>query len=218
MINDLDISGPYLWRFVDDTTASEVVLKGGVSKAQEIADQVTKWSSENRVQLNSDQCKELRISFARNKQDFEPIVINEKELELVVESAKPLGVTISNNLSWNAHIEEVIKKASKPLYYLVQLRRAKVPPCDLALFYTSCIRSVMDHAAPVFHHSLPKYLMNELVRIEKRAMNIVQPNTDYQAVLANLNIEPIIQHHSKLICNKLFRKARSDPSHKLKLT
>ena len=213
MINDLDISGPYLWKFVDDTTTSEVVLKGGVSKAQEIADQVTKWSSENRVQLNSDKCKELRISFARNTQDFEPIVINEKELE-VIESAKLLGVTISNNLSWNARIEEVIKKASKCLYYLVQLRRAKVPPCDLALFYTSCIRSVMDYAAPVFHHSLPKYLMNELVCIEKRAMKIIQPNTDYQAVLVNLNIEPIIQHHSKL-CNKLFRAARSDPSHKL---
>ena len=49
--------------------------------------------------------------------------------------------------------------------------------------------------------------MNELVRIEKRAMSIIHPNTDYQAVL-------VIQHHSKL-CIKLFRAVRSDPSHKL---
>lgn len=28
-------------------------------------------------------CKDLRILFARNMQDFEPIVINEKELEVV---------------------------------------------------------------------------------------------------------------------------------------
>ena len=42
-----------------------------------------KGSLENRVQLNSNKCKDLRISFARNMQDFEPIVINEKELEVV---------------------------------------------------------------------------------------------------------------------------------------
>ena len=87
-------------------------------------------------------------------------------------------------------------------------------PCDLAFFYTSCIRSVMDYAAPVFHHALPKYLMNELVRIEKRAMAIIQPDTDYQAAVVSLNIEPIIQHHKNL-CNKLFEAVKSDPSHKL---
>ena len=45
-------------------------------------------------------------------------------------------------------------------------------------------------------------------------MSIIQPNTDYQAVLVNLNIEQITQHHSKL-CIKLFKAVRADPSHKL---
>ena len=31
MINDLAISSPHLWKFVDDTTASEFVPKGGAS-------------------------------------------------------------------------------------------------------------------------------------------------------------------------------------------
>jgi hypothetical protein len=34
----------------------------------------------------------------------------------IVESAKLLGVIISNNLTWHAHIKEVVKKASKRLY------------------------------------------------------------------------------------------------------
>ena len=63
-----------------------------------------------------------------------------------VESFKLLGVTISNNLTWHAHIKEVIKKASKRLYYLTQLKRARLPVEDLVLFYTSCVRSVMDYA------------------------------------------------------------------------
>ena len=168
-INDLDINEPCLWKFVDDRTASEVVSKGGVSRAQKIADQVTKWSLANRVQVNLVKCKELRISFAIINQVFELIFINGNELG--VESAKRLGVTISNNLCWNAHIKELIEKASKRLCYLVQLRRAEVPPCDLALFYTSCIRSVLDYATLVFHHSLSNYLMNELVCIGKSHVN-----------------------------------------------
>jgi hypothetical protein len=39
-----------------------------------------------------------------------------------VSKAKLLGVTINNKLSWNDHIEEVIKKAARRLYFLVQLK------------------------------------------------------------------------------------------------
>ena len=66
MINDLTINGACVWKFVDNTTASEVVGKGEVSSAQIIADKVVEWSLANRVQLNSEKCKELQISFARN--------------------------------------------------------------------------------------------------------------------------------------------------------
>lgn len=52
MINDLRISSPLLWKYVNNI-ASEVIPKGGVSNAQDIADCVFRWSEENRVQLNS---------------------------------------------------------------------------------------------------------------------------------------------------------------------
>ena len=41
-------------KYVDDTTVSEVVLKGGESHVQAIANRVIEWSHENRVQLNAD--------------------------------------------------------------------------------------------------------------------------------------------------------------------
>ena len=62
-----------------------------------------------------------------------------EELEMV-DRVKLLGVTISSSLSWNRHIHEVIKKASKRLYFLVQLKRDRVQPNDLVLFYTASIR------------------------------------------------------------------------------
>ena len=155
MINDLVISDHHVCKYVDDTTTSEIVPKDEVSNAQSIADRVMEWSRENRAKLKTSKCKELRISFAKQPAVFDPVVVNGKELE-VVNCIKLLGLTISNNLTWNAHLDEVIKKVGKRLYFLVQLRRAKVPPQDLALFYVSCIRSVVDYGIPEFYQSLPQ--------------------------------------------------------------
>ena len=66
-------------------------------------------------------------------------------------AAKLLGLTISDDLTWNAHVNEVVrKKASKKLYFLVQLKRSRLPPSDLVLLYLSCVRSTVDYAIPVF--------------------------------------------------------------------
>lgn len=213
MINGLNIDEADVWKYVDDTTASEIVSKGGVSEAQKIADDVARWSCDNRLQLNPEKCKELRISFANQAASFDPVIINGKELE-VVPTVKLLGLTISNNLTWNSYIDEVIKKVSKRLYFLVQLRRAKVPPQDLAQFYTSCIRSVVDYAIPAFYHCLPHYLKQELIRLEKRAISIITSDPDYQTGLEQLNIKPMKEHHEHL-CDKLFESIIRNPDHRL---
>ncbi len=211
MIQDVDMNSPYLWKFIGDSTTSEVLPKGNVSTAQHVVDHVTQWSERNRLQLHPEKCKELRISFSTN-----PVVLdkdNDKEIE-IVESSKLLGLTITNNLTWHAHIKEVIKKASKTLYFLVQLKRAKIPVEDLVLFHTSCVRSVMYYAIPAFYHALPQYLKNELIRVEKRAMSIVNPQMDYSATGEVLNIRPIQEHHN-FLCKNLFDKVLKDSNHKL---
>ena len=213
MINDLIIDDAHTWKYVDDTTASEIVSKGGTSDARNIVDQVVTWSSNNRVQLNQDKCKELRISFANQPAIFDPLTINGKELE-VVKTVKLLGLTVKDNLTWNSYVDEVIKKVNKRLYFLVQLKRARVPPQDLALFYTSCVRSVVDYAIPAFYHCLPQYLKRELVRLEKRAISIIMPDVDYLTGLERLDIKPMKDHHEYL-CDKLFKSIILNPDHKL---
>lgn len=103
MINDLVVENARLWKYVDDTTSSETAAKGELSNAQRHTDRVIQWSPENRVQLNNEKCKEMRISFSKFQQEFEPILINGDALE-VVENVKLLGLNISSNLTWNTHI------------------------------------------------------------------------------------------------------------------
>ena len=215
LINDLAIDNgiAHIWKYVDDTTASEVVIKGRASNAQRIADNVAKWSSDNRVKLNSDKCKELRIWFAKEESHFADIVINNEELGLV-NSAKLLGVTISNNLTWNEHFNEIIKKASKRLYFLSQLKRARVAKQDLVLFYTSCIRSILTYASPVFFDALPEYLKNELERIQKRALRIICPGHCYNDAMELANIVPISDYILE-ICKQTFDRIINDYGHRL---
>ena len=50
----------------------------------------------------------MRLSFTKSQQEFEPILINVDALQ-VIESVKPLGFDISNDLPWNIHINVTIQ-------------------------------------------------------------------------------------------------------------
>ena len=89
------------------------------------------------------------ISFSRNPVELDSVVIDKKEVG-VASATKLLGLTISANLTWNAHIEEVVKKASKRFYFLAQPKRTKLSPTDLILFNNTCVRSVVEYAVQVF--------------------------------------------------------------------
>ncbi len=139
--------------------------------------------------------------------------MNGKELE-IVKSAKLLGVTVTSDLSWNVHINNVIKKAAKRLYFLVQLKRANLPRKDLVLFYITCIRSILTYAIPVFFYALPKYLQNELERLQRRALSIINPGLTYHEALSESNI-PTIMSYGDTICRTFFDSAVNDKYNKL---
>ena len=63
-------------------------------------------SEPNKFQLKETKCIELQIGFSRSTNSFEAVTINNNSTG-VVPSVKLLGHTISNNLKWNAHIENV---------------------------------------------------------------------------------------------------------------
>ena len=54
MINDLIVTNASIWKYVDDTTLSEVIRNGQHSEAQGIINEVENWSIRYRVKLNTD--------------------------------------------------------------------------------------------------------------------------------------------------------------------
>ena len=108
MINDINVNGVNLWRYVDDTSMAETVHKGQPIGIQVSVDELVRKAETDKFQLNETKCKELQISFSRSADSFETVTINSKAIE-VATNVKLLGLTISNNLKWNDHIENVIK-------------------------------------------------------------------------------------------------------------
>ena len=133
----------------------------------------------------------------------------------VVPSAKLLGVIISNDLKWNVHVEMICKKVAARLYFLRQLKRAKVPANDLLCFYTTCIRPVAEYACPVFHTALPQYLSDQLERLQKRALRIISTNDlSYRQALEVFNI-PTLYDRREAIGNSMFQEISNNNNHKL---
>ena len=97
---------------------------------------------------------------------------------------------VSNTLKWIDHVNYIIKKANKRLYFLVLLRCSKVPADDIRKFYCTCMRQVLQYCAPVFHNSLPGYLSNEIERIRKRALSIIFPGHFTPTVLRLITLIP----------------------------
>ena len=66
MVNDLAYRSPLRlnhWKYVDDITVAEVVLRGSSSTIQSDLDNISKWAQENSMNLNPKKCKDMLIFF-----------------------------------------------------------------------------------------------------------------------------------------------------------
>ena len=153
--------------------------KGQESSIQNAVHTFSTRETVNKFELKEPKCKELRISFTTKLVSLDPIVINGKDI-YVVPKAKDLGLTLSSNLKWNNHVDEIVKKSHKRLYCLSQLKRSRLRTPELIQFYRTCIRPITEYPCPVFHDSLPAYLSKDIECIQRRAMRISFPSLSYQ--------------------------------------
>ncbi len=130
-----------------------------------------------------------------------------------VETTKVLGVTVSSDLTRNVHVENIISKASKMVYLLYQLKRARVSQNDLLNVFFSVIRPVLEYACPVWHTNLTKYLSGHIETVQKRALRVISPGHPYDEILHITDLPTLSQRREQL-CKEYFKKLQNE-SHKL---
>ena len=216
MINDLNISdSPFfkIWKFADDTNISEIIPRSDNSTLQETILQVSEWSKENKFQLSPTKCKEPQVNFTKTPCKEKPILVKDKCFE-IVNSPKVLGVTITDDLKWNNHVDSIVSKASKRLYLVKQLKRADVNTRSLVQFYCSCIRSILEYACQISHSILSRYLSDDIEQIQRQALRIIFPDLQYREATKHTRLESLFGRREKL-CNKLFTTIEKNKDHTL---
>ena len=112
LINDLRPASINRWKNIDDTTVSQIIPKNSWGYLQLMTNDVLNWSININLHLNEHKCKELLIYLGKSTNFSPQITLNRKELQVVTHT-KVLSLTIRNDLKWNKHVNNMIKKANK---------------------------------------------------------------------------------------------------------
>jgi len=100
------------------------------------------------------------------------------------------------------------------IYYWTDARQHGIYLFDLLPFYYSVIRSVLEFSCQLFHRSLPKYLSDDIERIQRRAIRIIFPNLSYCEALNKTGI-PTLSERRESLSIKLFEDIVSNEHQKL---
>ncbi len=129
-------------KFSDDTTVIGLITDNDETAYREEVSTLTKWCQENHLSLNIDKTKELVVDYRRQSREHTHITIDKTPVKRV-SSFKFLGVHITEDLTWSAHTDAVLKKAHQRLFFLRRLRKLGTSPRILRSFYTCTVESIL---------------------------------------------------------------------------
>ena len=115
-----------LYKYVDDSTLFEICHRKSESVLQHSVDIAARWTVHNDMKINSDKSKEMLISFMQDpefRNTVPRLTIDGNEI-YYVQHAKRLGVTISSDLTWNKHFENIVEKAGKRVLYAISIKES----------------------------------------------------------------------------------------------
>ncbi len=129
-------------KFADDTMVIGLITDNDETAYRAEVSTLTKWCQENHLSLNIDKTKVLVVDFRRQSREYTPITIDKTPVERV-NSFKFLGVHITEDLTWSAHTDAVLKKSHQRLFFLRRLRKFGMSPSILRSFYTCTVESIL---------------------------------------------------------------------------
>ena len=106
-----------------------------------------------------------------------------------------------------------LKKAAKRLHFLKILEGYNAPCENLKTFYTSAIRSILEHGTKIWHKSLTEEQSKNIEQIQRRGMKTICPEKTYEQALIECGMETLENRRDKM-CIKLINDMK-DLTHKL---
>ena len=165
----------------------------------QLADLLT-FTNANEMKVNVKKTKILPFNTSK-KYDFLPQLSfpGADPLEVIYET-RLLGITLTSNLSWQAHVDDITRRATAKLWILVIFKGLGGTTSQLLKVYQTRIRSTLEFAAPVFHSGLTLDQSKKIEMVQKKAFAIIlsKAYTSYQAALEKLNQQKLVDRRLNL--------------------
>lgn len=107
--------------------------------------------------------------------------------------------------------QNIMNLNPKKCKIMTTLKRAGVPSADLVTIYSALVRSVLEYSSVVWATCLPRFLIDQLEAIQKRALRIVYPDLHYQQALAQANITSL-EYRRAHLCLKVWHNIKNNPA------
>ena len=170
-INDIPDGLNSTCRLFADDTISYLTVKSNAD-AKQLQDDLqvlAHWEQRWSMEFHPDKCKVLSISRSKSPIKFE-YTLHGHKLEHVT-SAKYLGVTFNNKLTWDEHISTITSKANRTLGFL--RRNLQVNNQQLkSQAYKKLVRPTVEYASTVWDPYTKKNI-DQLERVQRRAARYV---------------------------------------------
>lgn len=169
-------------------------------------DHITSWCDTWLMRLNVSKCKAMRVSRSISHDVPCDYTLNHSNLNHV-SSYKYLGVYISNNFSWNTHVDYITNNANRTLGYL--RRNFSLAPTDLKLLlYKTLVRPKLEYASSIWDPHT-NCLIDSIEAIQNRSARFILSNffrtASVTSMKANLHLPALsLQRKSSRLC--LFHK------------
>ncbi len=209
-INDLPQSVSSIARlFADDSLLYRRIRSAlDTTIIQQDLNKLQQWENDWQMSFNPSKCEVIRISRKRNpiKATYH---IHGHDLA-TVKTGKYLGVSISDNLTWNAHIDDKTKKANNTLGFL-RRNIARCPKTIKHQCYTSLVRPIVEYASAVWDPHTSKNI-TQLEAVQRRAARFVvgdyRTTSSTSQMIADLGWQPLEQRRSDARLSMMFRITR----------
>ena len=203
------IIGPlnYHDRFNLELPANKSVLQHQLSD-------LTKFTADNSMKLNSKKTK--CIPFIKSKtKDFMPKLTTNTNEELdVVYELKLVGLVVTSDLTWGAHVNYTVARVNKAIWQLVRFRQLGATREQLLTYYTLKVRSILMFGAVCFHSSLSVELRRLLELQQKRCLRVIL-SSEYLSYkhACELTRIPTLEESREAACLRWARRAQASPHH-----
>ena len=168
-------------------------------------DKLVKFTNLNLMKLN--QQKTIVSIFNKSRTfDCPPILELNGSVLKYEENFKLLGVNFNTQLDFSTHVTIITKKALKKLWMIKRLIKNHVPKNIAVLMYTCHVRSILEYAAPVFHHFLKQSDTKMLEMVQESFLKVIFGyNKSYSDLCNEAGLDMLSERRTAL-CLKFLRK------------